>query len=67
MSAEHCAWDADFAVACRMRMGWRRRRIGRPPRRWDAPMVVAWGQGVEETPREALGGPLGWSVRLCSF
>lgn len=42
-SAEHDAWETELVVACRMCSDWRRRRIGRTSRRWEAPMEAAWG------------------------
>lgn len=44
-SAEHCAWKAELAVACRRRSDWRHLAVGRRPRHWEAHMVAAFGAG----------------------
>lgn len=33
---------------------WQRRRIGRPPRRWETPMTVAWGANWMNAPDSKL-------------
>lgn len=43
---QHYSWEATCSIACRMRSSnWRRHRLGRFPRRGEAPMVTAPGAG----------------------
>lgn len=43
-SAAHYKWETELAASCGFCRGsWRRMRIGRPPRRWETPMVTPWG------------------------
>lgn len=49
--------ESELAMSCGLRQDiWRRRRIGRPPRKWEAPIVamgMGWMRGTHR-PVEAL-------------
>lgn len=55
-SAAHYRWETELVEARRLSARkWSRRRIGRPPHKWEAPMALAWGDMVPRSPQACCG------------